>query len=199
MQAMHLEGNIDRSVILGVAIRVHNHTPHVALKASPFESLFGRPPYAPGTQAFHRPMDETQRRDGVSAMTLDRLRHVALRNREMEAAPPSDIAVGDVVVARVNPGAATQRVVGMHDLTWLSPPWSLPMRVTAVTPTQVTLQLYGDPASKPITVHKADVKKFTPAKTPPLRDITREYITRQLPSSAEVSGAPEPSSLVVVV
>ncbi|EZG64402.1 hypothetical protein GNI_085480 [Gregarina niphandrodes] len=85
-------------------------------------------------------------------------------------------------------GSAAAGLGGSETPKWMSPQWSLPCRVSAVTPTQVTVRKYNDP-KKTVVVHKNKVRKFEMSKDPVLRSLTGDYLEIATP----VTDTPEDS------
>lgn len=191
------EGHDDIDSSLQLAVRLHNTTPHPALKTSPYETLFGKPPLNPYEQSLSVSPTEAQRVAQLAAQRQDRWRRALLEHRPLESSPPPELKPGDVVVARLHPNAATSRCQDERDTRWLSPDWTLPLTVVSATRTQAVLHPYGDALAKPLTVHRSDLRLFEKPTWPLLRDLCEVYIASKCPSLPEFQTPVAPSSTVV--
>ena len=102
-----------------------------------------------------------------------------LKDRQLESTVPATVAEGDVVVVYADKGSAADscREAGLVP-NWMASAWTMPMKVTGVTKTQVTMQRYGE-RGKFLTVHRDKVRKFVISKDPLLSSITKQYANQQ--------------------
>lgn len=179
------EGTDNLGGSLNLAVHIHNTTPHVGLRTTPYEALFGRSPHLFGLQEFAIHSSEEERRVNLLARRREHFRKVLLRDRQLEANEPEEILPGDLVVARVQLHGATGTCLDARDLKWLTPAWTLPMTVAEVGRTQVLVHPYGDPKAKRIKVHRSDVRKFEMSPIPLLKELTEQYIQMKCVDPAE--------------
>ncbi|EZG77401.1 integrase core domain protein [Gregarina niphandrodes] len=157
MAVLWQEGSRDISTMLAEVVNVYNTTPHRAKRLSPFQSFFGLEAIVPGCHEWAEWLPESIRKTNVVAALRDRLIRLLVRDRQVKTSLEKPLQRGDIVVARVHAGGATEHLGTNEEATpdWLASTWSLPMLVLRVDGKRVTPRRYGK-KDKTIEVSPAD-------------------------------------------
>lgn len=150
LAAGHEDPNLDFSTALADAVAVHNATPHVSTRESPYAMLFGFEPTMPGWQTFA--IKGTA--EGRKGLRLQRRQAAMIRarleNEKRALTPPTTIVPGDWVVIHLPLALrrGAQLLTEQDSSIRYNPTWSLPAKVHSVEATTVTCDPCGVTAAR---------------------------------------------------
>eukprot|EP01066_Platyproteum_vivax_P017697 Platyproteum_vivax@DN7417_c0_g1_i2.p1 len=173
--------------ILDEAALVHNSTPHVSTKESPYCMLFGLEPTMPGWQELIcKPDDETRRVKLSEIRQHKKLLTCLDQEGWWSGGDSGDVAVGDWILYVLSP--YEQKVLNkMANVaaTSYSAGWSLPARVQSVKAGAVVVKPWGAP-QKFRQVPMSQMKVLRGKVPPTLEEITSRILQICKPEWSQV-------------
>lgn len=182
---LRLELKVELPRAIYLATQAYNSNPHTVLGISPYEALFGRPPIYPGFQSITTLPTEEGRKRFQAALIQDKLITSAMNNARLTH--NAELKVGDLVVAWDGDAVGATTAMALNasvDCKWTRPNWTLPMRIVALTPTQVTMQRYGM-ATGTVTRHRNQVKQYVLPDDDYFVRLTRRYLEMSIRDEME--------------
>lgn len=112
MTALWQEGHQAPEGALAAAVIAHNTLANATLRMSPYEALFGRPPFLAHTGDYSLPVGENLRHEMLAYQTGQRSMNFQMELRQLEGLP-STLEEGDtVVVAKEDLGGHASQLMG---------------------------------------------------------------------------------------
>jgi transposase InsO family protein len=174
--AIALEFKVDFAKAVSMATLAYNSSYHTAIGMSPYEALYGCLPTFPEMDSMTTLVTEEGRKKVLNLRIQEAAERAAMDAAVLQ--PADDLKVGDIVVAWGGPqdSAARPMIPQLSHMTrWTAPHWTLPMKVEALTATQVTMRRWGT-ASGIVTRHREQVKKYQLPDDDNFRALLTSYI-----------------------